>query len=255
MKLFDVAIVGATGLVGRKIIQVLEERKFPVGNLKLFASEKSIGKEIQFNDRIIKIEKLDAKTFHEDEFIFFTAGSNISREFVPIAAKSGAIAIDNSSFFRMEKNVPLVVPEVNPLSLSNHNNIIANPNCSTIQMVVALKPLHNLFQIKRIVVTTFQSVSGAGQKGIDQLENELQNKKNEQKKFQHQILHNVIPQVDEFSFGDNTKEEIKMIEETKKIFNNTEIKISATCTRVPVFYCHSESVNVQFKKSFNITDV
>ena len=254
MKLFDVAIVGATGLVGRKVIEVLKKRKFPLRNLKLFASEKSIGKEIKFGNRIIKVEKLDEKTFHEHEFIFFTAGSEISKKYVPLAIESGVIVIDNSSFYRMQKDVPLVVPEVNPFALLKHNKIIANPNCSTIQMVVTLKPLHDLFHIKRIVVTTFQSVSGAGQRGIDQLENETKKNSN-LKKFPHQILHNIIPQVDEFVYGNNTKEEIKMIDETKKIFNDSKIQISATCTRVPVFYSHSESVNIQFKKEFKIENI
>ncbi len=252
MKLYDVAVVGATGLVGRKIIQVLEERNFPVGSLRLYASPKSHGKEMLFQNRLVKIEELSAKEFHSHELVFFSAGATISKEYAPLAAKAGATVIDNSSAFRMEKNIPLVVPEVNPLALLHHNNIIANPNCSTIQMVVALKPLHDKYKIKRIVVTTFQSVAGAGQKGIDQLDDELQNLSVRFHKFPHRIAHNVIPQVDDFMYDGYTKEEHKMINETRKIMNEPLMHISVTCTRVPVYLGHSESVNVEFSKKVDV---
>ncbi|MBS4028991.1 MAG: aspartate-semialdehyde dehydrogenase [Ignavibacteriales bacterium] len=254
MKLYDVAVVGATGLVGRKIIQVLEERNFPVGSLRLYASEKSLGKEIFFQNRLVKVELLSPKDFHAHEFVFFAAGAKVSKEFAPIAAKAGAIVIDNSSAFRMEKNIPLVVPEVNPLALLHHNNIIANPNCSTIQMVVALKPLHDKYKIKRIVITTFQSVAGAGQKGIDQLDDELQSIPVRYKKFPHRIAHNILPQVDDFVFDGYTKEEHKMVNETKKIMGDAMIQVSVTCTRVPVYLGHSESVNVEFKKKIDVDE-
>lgn len=255
MKLYDIAIVGATGLVGRKIIQVLEERNFPVGSLRLYASGKSACKEFLFQDRLVKVEQLAAEDFHTHEFVFFSAGATISKEFAPRASKAGAIVIDNSSAFRMEKFVPLVVPEVNPQALLHHHNIIANPNCSTIQMVVALKPLHDKWKIKRIVVTTFQSVAGAGQKGIDQLEDEMNNVPLRYKKFPHQISHNIIPQVDECMFDGTTKEERKMMDETVKIMGDRRIKVSATCTRVPVFLGHSESVSVEFRKKFHLEEV
>jgi len=252
MKLYDVAVVGATGLVGRKIIQVLEERNFPVGSLRLYASGKSAGKEVQFQNRVVRVEELSAKEFHSHEFVFFSAGATISKEYGPLAAKAGAIVIDNSSAFRMEKNIPLVVPEVNPLALLHHNNLIANPNCSTIQMVVALKPLHDKWNIKRIVVTTMQSVAGAGQKGIDQLDDELQYTSVRHKKFPHAIAHNVLPQVDDFVFDGYTKEEHKMVNETQKIMGDSSIKVSVTCTRVPVYLGHSESVNVEFSKKCDV---
>lgn len=254
MKLYDVAVVGATGLVGRKIIQVLEERNFPVGSLRLYASAKSHGKEILFQNRVTRVEEISAKEFHAHEFVFFSAGATMSREYAPLAANAGAIVIDNSSAFRMEKNIPLVVPEVNPFALLHHNNLIANPNCSTIQMVVALKPLHDKYKIKRIVVTTFQSVAGAGQKGIDQLDDELQNLPVRFHKFPHRIAHNVIPQVDDFMYDGYTKEEHKMINETRKIMNEPLMNISVTCTRVPVFLGHSESVNVEFSKKCDVEE-
>lgn len=252
MKLYDVAVVGATGLVGRKIVQVLEERNFPVGSLRLYASDKSTGKEIQFQNRVVKVEELSSGDFHSHGFLFFSAGATISKEYAPLAAKAGAIVIDNSSVFRMEKNIPLVVPEVNPFALLHHNNIIANPNCSTIQMVVALKPMHDKFKIKRIVVTTFQSVAGAGQKGIDQLNDELQNLPVRFHKFAHRIAYNVIPQVDDFMYDGYTKEEHKMVNETRKIMNEPLMHVSVTCTRVPVYLGHSETVNVEFSKKCDV---
>ena len=246
MKLHDVAVVGATGLVGRKMIQVLEERSFPVGRLLALASDRSTGHEIPFNNRMLKVQPLTHDSFANIEIALFSAGSAISLEYCPIAAKAGAVAIDNSSAWRMDVHVPLVVPEVNRIDVFKHKGIIANPNCSTIQMVVALKPLHDAFHIKRVVVSTYQSVTGAGKSGLDQLHHELA-KEHGVKKFPHQIAFNIIPHIDMFFDDGYTKEEMKMVLETKKIMG-ANIPVSATTVRVPVIGGHSESVNVEFDK-------
>ena len=252
---FNLAIVGATGNVGREIILILEERKFPIENLYLLASTRSKGQQITFNDSEIIVQDLESFDFSKDQIGLFSPGGSISGEYAPKAAKLGCIVIDNTSFFRMHKEVPLIVPEVNGKILDEffqneqRSNIIANPNCSTIQMVVALKPLHDESIINRVVVSTYQSVSGSGKKGMDELFNQTQsiyaNKPLERNKFTKQIAFNVIPHIDEFLENGNTKEEQKMIDETKKILDKN-IKMSATCVRVPVFISHSESINIEF---------
>jgi len=255
MQLQDVAVVGATGLVGRKMIQVLEERNFPVGRLRLLASERSIGKTIEFKGKTYPVEKLSVPAFRGIEIALFSAGASVSKEFAPHAVKAGALVIDNSSAFRMDPKVPLVVPEVNPRQILFHHGIIANPNCSTIQMVVALKPLHDRWKIKRIVVATYQSVSGAGKRGTDQLEAELNQRTDFVRKFPHQIAFNSLPQVDEFFDDGYTREEHKMINETKKIFGDDSVKVAVTCVRVPVHTAHSEAVNVEFEKPFDLQEI
>jgi aspartate-semialdehyde dehydrogenase len=244
---YTVAVVGATGLVGRTMITVLEEQKFPVERLLPLASARSAGSEVPFHGKPIKVQKLTAESFAGVDFALFSAGASVSLEFSPKAAERGAVVIDNSSAFRMDAAVPLIVPEVNPDDAFKHHGIIANPNCSTIQMVVALKPLHDAFTIKRIVVSTYQSVSGAGKKGINQLEDELAGRPLRDKKFPHPIAYNVLPHIDVFLPNGYTKEEQKMVLETKKIMG-ADIPVTATTVRVPVTGGHSESVNVEFEK-------
>lgn len=255
MKVYDVAVVGATGLVGRKMVEILEERKFPVGKLRLLATKRSIGKTIDFLGKAATVEELTADSFKGIEIALFSAGATVSKEFAPLAVKAGAIVIDNSSAFRMDEHVPLVVPEVNPRQIAHHKGIIANPNCSTIQMVVALKPLHDKWKIKRIVVATYQSVTGAGKMGLDQLETELAHGTPTVKKFPHQIAMNILPHVDIFFEDGYSREEHKMINETKKIFGDETIKVTATCVRVPVKTAHSEAVNVEFEHPFTLQEV
>jgi aspartate-semialdehyde dehydrogenase len=249
MKTYDVIVAGATGMVGRKMIQVLEERKFPVDRLIPLASVLSVGKEVQFQGRTVKVELLSAETlaYYKAPIGLFSAGASVSREFGPIAAANGTLVIDNSSAFRMDPTVPLVVPEVNREMIFTHKGIIANPNCSTIQMVVALKPLHDRYRVKRVIVSTYQSVTGAGQRGFDQLMSELKNEVPEIKKFPYQILFNCLPHIDEFTEDGYTKEEHKMINETQKIMGDSSIAVSATCVRVPTVGGHSESVNIEFE--------
>lgn len=253
-KAWNVAIVGATGLVGRTMIKVLEERNFPVGRLLPLASERSAGTKVQFRNESITVERLSAEQFRGIEIALFSAGATVSAEFAPLAAKAGAVVIDNSSAFRMAKNVPLVVPEVNPNEIFRHRGIIANPNCSTIQLVVVLKPLHDRFGIKRVVVSTYQAVTGAGHKGAQQLEEELTQKPLTQKKFPHQIAYNAIPQVDLFFDDGYSKEEYKMINETSKIMGK-KIELTATCVRIPVLGGHGEAVNIEFRKPCSVKAV
>ncbi len=255
MKSYDVAVVGATGLVGRKMTQVLEEHKFPVRTLTPLASKRSAGKEISFKGKKIKVKELTQHSFKGIEIALFSAGATVSREFAPIAAKAGTVVIDNSSAWRMDPEIPLVVPEVNRDDIFKHHGIIANPNCSTIQMVVVLKPLHDKYKIRRVVVSTYQSVTGAGQKGVDQLDEELGKKHGETHKFPHRIAFNCLPHIDVFLEDGYTKEEFKMIFETTKIMGDNSIKVSPTCVRVPVFGGHSESVNIQFEKPYVLKDV
>jgi aspartate-semialdehyde dehydrogenase len=254
-KKFSIAVVGATGNVGREIISILEERDFPIENLFLLASSRSQGQQVNFNDEELIVEDLAEFDFSKVQISLFSPGGSVSAEYAPKATAAGCIVIDNTSFFRMKNDVPLVVPEVNANILddffkkNDRSNIIANPNCSTIQMVVALKPLHDEAIINRVVVSTYQSVSGAGKEAMDELFNQTQNiyanKPIEKNKFTKQIAFNVIPQIDSFLENGNTKEEQKMIDETKKILDK-DIKISATCVRVPVFISHSESINIEF---------
>ncbi len=255
MKEYTVAIAGATGLVGRKMIQVLEEHKFPVKKLVPLASERSVGKEVQFNGKSWAVKKLDANSFIGVDIALFSAGGSVSKEFAPYAVKAGTLMIDNSSQFRMDPDVPLVVPEVNRSDIFKHKGIIANPNCSTIQMVVALKPLHDKYKIKRIVVSTYQSVTGAGKKGVDQLQKEIQNEEVVDPKFPYPIAYNVLPHIDVFLEDGYTKEERKMMNETRKIMGDASIQVSATCVRVPVVGGHSEAVNVDFERPYELEDV
>ncbi len=254
MKNYNVAVVGATGMVGRTILKVLEKRKFPINKLYLFASSKSAGGKITYNGKEYTIEELSENSFNREiDIALFSAGSSISLKYSPIAASKGIIVIDNSSAFRMDKEVPLIVPEVNSEDIKGHNGIIANPNCSTIQAVVALKPLHDKYKIKRIVFSTYQAVSGSGVKGIKDLENGLSGKPNSF--YPHPIANNCLPHIDSFEENGYTKEEMKMINETKKILHDENIKITATTVRVPVFYSHSESVNIEFEKDFNLEEL
>ena len=254
----DIAIVGATGNVGRKILEVLEKKELSFDNLHLVASSKSAGKKIIFKGKEYEISNLENFDFSKVKIAFFSAGGKISEKFAEKAAKS-CLVIDNSSYYRMDPDVPLIVPQVNSNDLNNINkNIIANPNCSTAQLVIALKPLHDLFSIKRIVVSTYQSVSGGGKAPMDELINQtksvLEGKKIKSKNFTKQIAFNAIPHIDVFSDDGYTKEEIKMNNETKKILD-AKIDLTATCVRLPISVSHSESVNVEFEKSFSLEKV
>jgi aspartate-semialdehyde dehydrogenase len=257
MQEYNVIVAGATGMVGRKMIQVLEEREFPVGRLMPFASSRSVGQEIEFRGTKVRVEELTHQSLSQKdaELALFSAGASVSREFAPTAARNGILVIDNSSAFRMDPDTPLVVPEVNRDQIFQHKGIIANPNCSTIQMVVALKPLHDRYRIKRVVVSTYQSVTGAGKKGYDQLMRELNKEEVVTKKFAYQISFNCLPHIDEFFDDGYTREEIKMMKETQKIMGDESIKVTATCVRVPVVGGHSEAVNVEFEKPYDLVEV
>ena len=254
----NIAIVGATGNVGRKIIEVLEKKNFPVDNLYFVASSKSVGKKLKFKGKEIIVENLDSFDFSKGEITFFSAGGKISEKYVPIAAKHSTV-IDNSSYFRMDPDVPLIVPQVNSNALKNiKKNIIANPNCSTAQLVIVLKPLHDLFKIKRVIISTYQSTSGAGKAPMDELVEQtklsLENKNINSKNYTKQIAFNAIPHIDAFVDEGYTKEELKMIDETKKIIDN-KIELTATCVRIPVMVSHAESINIEFEKSFTLEKV
>ena len=253
-----IAIVGATGNVGRKIIEVLEHKKLLVEDLRLLASKKSAGKELLFNGKKIKVQNLEDFDFSKVDITFFSAGKKISESYAVKAAKF-SVVVDNSSYFRMDPDVPLIVPQVNKHHISNlKKNIIANPNCSTAQMVIVLKPLHDLFDIKRVVVSTYQSVSGAGKASMDELIEQtkdiLAEKKVASKNFTKQIAFNAIPHIDDFLDDGYTKEEIKMINETKKILDH-KIELTATCVRIPVMVSHSESLNIEFNKTVSLSEV
>jgi len=253
----NLAIIGASGNVGRKTIEILEKSKFSFDNLFLVASSRSAGKKIKFRKKMIEIENLENYAFSKAQITFFAAGSKIAKDWVPEAAKK-TIVIDNSSYFRMDDNVPLVVPEVNPEALDKHKNIIANPNCSTIQMVLPLKPLHDEYKIKRVIVSTYQAVSGAGKASMDELfdqsKNFLVGKKINSQNFSKQIAFNLIPHIDDFGKDGYTREELKMTNETKKILDN-EIEVSATCVRVPVRTGHSESINIEFDNLYDFENI
>jgi len=254
-----VAIVGATGEVGRTFLKVLEEREFPVDELYLYASEKSEGAELTFRGEKFKVRALNKETsFRGIDIALFSAGSSISKEYAPRFVKDGAVVIDNSSAWRLDPDVPLVVPEVNPEDVENRKGIIANPNCSTIQMVVALKPIYDAVGISAIVVATYQSVSGAGAKAIRELEEQTrawcQDKQMEVKNLPRRIAFNVIPQIDVFTENGYTKEEMKMLNETRKIMHDPNIKVSATTVRVPVFYGHSEAISVKLNRPLEPED-
>lgn len=255
---FNVCVAGATGNVGRTMLKILEERDFPVDRLRLLASSRSVGKKLPFKGAEIAVEELLLNSFEKGEIILSSPGSAISKWYVPSAVKSGAIIIDNTNAFRMDKDVPLVVPEVNPEEAHEHKGIIANPNCSTIQMVVVLKPIHDAARITRVVVSTYQAVSGAGIAALEELREQsnaiIAGKHYENRVFPHQIAFNCLPQIPQKNaFGSNfyTEEEMKMVNETKKIMNDHSIRVTATTVRVPVFTGHSESVNVETEKKLS----
>lgn len=257
MKKYNVAVVGATGAVGNEMVATLEQRKFPVKNLTLLASARSIGKTLSYKGEEVPIDELKEDSFKGIDIGLFSPGGAVSAKFAPIAAASGCVVIDNTSAFRMEPDVPLIVPEVNEHAIAQYKKrgIIANPNCSTIQMVVVLKPLHDAAKIKRVVVSTYQAVSGTGKKAIYELEQQVlaiyNNKRVEKKVYPWQIAFNVLPHIDSFLENGYTKEEMKMVNETKKIMEDDSIKVTATTVRVPVFYGHSESVNIEFEKNLS----
>lgn len=255
LKKINIAVVGATGMVGRTILKVLEERNFPFNELFCFASERSAGETVFCKGQPYTVEALSEKVFDRDiQIALFSAGGEISKRFAPIAASKGIIVIDNSSAWRMDPNVPLVVPEVNAQTLTNHKNIIANPNCSTIQAMVALKPLYDAYGIKRIVYSTYQAVSGSGVKGIYDLNEGL--KGNDPRTcYPHPIAGNCLPQIDVFTENGYTKEEMKMILETKKILGDDSLKVTATAVRVPIENGHSESINVELNQPFELSHV
>ena len=254
MKKYNVAVVGATGLVGQTFLKVLKERNFPIENLYLYASSRSAGKLINFNGKDYTIIELKDENIREDlDVALFSAGGDISLEFAPKFKAKGALVVDNSSAWRMNKDIPLVVPEANPEALENHNGIIANPNCSTIQVMPILKVLHEKYVLKRVIYSTYQAVAGSGQKGIDDLEANLKGESS--KGYPHQIAFNLIPHIDAFLDNGYTKEEIKMIEETRKILGIPNLKVTATCVRVPVKMGHAVSINVELENSFKLEDV
>jgi aspartate-semialdehyde dehydrogenase len=252
---FKVAIAGATGAVGREMIKVLEERDFPVADLVPLASERSEGQPITFRDREYIVKRLTPESFAGVQIALFSPGATVSREFAPFAARAGAVVIDNSSAFRMDNDVPLVVPEVNPKDVElalGGRKIIANPNCSTIQLVVVMKPLHDAAKLKKVIVSTYQSVSGAGQKGIDELEKQSRALFNMEEpvaeKFAHRIGFNLLPEIGKDSGNGYTDEEMKMVNESRKIMGLPNLLVAATCVRVPIFYCHSESAHLTFER-------
>ncbi len=250
MKAYNVAIVGATGMVGQEFIKVLQQRNFPAASVSLYASDRSAGKKLYVGHQEIEVKETSPESFQNIDIALFSAGAEISRYFSPIAAKSGTLVVDNSSAFRMEPKVPLVVPEINPEDIKLHEGIIANPNCSTIQMVVALYPLHKVNPIKRIVASTYQAVSGTGAAAMEELTTQaklvLEGQNVVPHVYPHQIGFNLLPEIDVFLDNGYTKEEWKMVEETRKIMHAPDIAISATCVRVPVFIGHSEAVSIEF---------
>jgi aspartate-semialdehyde dehydrogenase len=249
---YIVAVVGATGAVGNEMIETLESREFPVEKLRLFASERSRGKTLSFGGQEVPVETLGEGSFKGIDIALFSAGGERSRQWAPAAAESGCVVVDNSSAWRMDPEVPLVVPEVNPADLKKHKGIIANPNCSTIQMVVVLKPIHDAARIRRVVVTTFQSVSGTGKKAMEELVEQTRDilnfKEPRVEVYPHQIAFNVLPHIDSFLENGYTKEEMKMVNETRKILGDDSIRITATTVRVPVLRCHSESINIETER-------
>ena len=261
MRKYNVAVVGATGAVGNEMIRILEERNFPVGELKLLASERSFGKELTFKRKDYPVDVLNENSFEGVEIGLFSAGGSISERFAPFATDAGCVVVDNTSAFRMDPDIPLVVPEVNPeeIGMYRTKGIIANPNCSTIQMVVALKPIHDVARIKRIVVSTYQAVSGTGKAAIEELVEQTRALLNFEKPkvnvYPHRIAFNCLPQIDLFLDNGYTKEEMKMVDETRKIMNDPYMAVTATTVRVPVFYGHSESVNIETERKITADEV
>ncbi len=260
-KKYNIAIAGATGVVGKEFLKILDERNFPVGEIRLLASERSAGTTLEFKGKDEPVRLLGEETFEGIDIGLFSPGASVSAVYAPKAGKAGCIVVDNTSQFRMDPDVPLVVPEVNPGDIAKYKtkNIIANPNCSTIQLVVALKPIHDKYRIKRIVVSTYQSVSGAGKEAMEELSDQVRKlfnmQQTEAKVFQHRIAFNCLPQIDSFLENGYTKEEMKMVNETKKIFGDDSIKVTATAVRVPVFIGHSEAVNIETEKPIKPEDV
>jgi aspartate-semialdehyde dehydrogenase len=260
-KKFNVAIAGATGAVGNQMISCLEERKFPIKHIRLLASSRSVGLKVDYRGDSVAVEELTESSFKGVDIALFSAGGGTSEKFAPLAAKDGCVVIDNSSTWRMDPEVPLVVPEVNPHAIKQYTNkgIIANPNCSTIQMVVPLYPLHKKYHIKRIVVSTYQAVSGTGKEAIDELDRQIRAiinfKDYENKVYPHTIAFNCLPHIDVFLENGYTKEEMKMVYETRKILEDDTIRVTATTVRVPVFYGHSESINIETKENISAQDV
>jgi aspartate-semialdehyde dehydrogenase len=258
-KSFRVAVVGATGAVGNLMIQVLEERSFPVGALTLLASVRSLGKSLTFKGQTLPVHELKEDSFKGIDVALFSAGASVSRKFAPLAARDGCVVIDNSSAFRMDPGTPLVVPEVNPDAVHPHSGIIANPNCSTIQMVVALKPIYDAVGINRIVVTTFQAVSGTGKRAIEELRQQVadlsQGKRVQREVYPHQIAFNCFPHIGAFLDNGFTEEEMKMVHETRKIFSDPDLAVCATTVRVPVYFGHSESVNIETRQPISAEQV
>ena len=256
---FKVAVVGATGLVGGEFLKILEQRNFPVDELMLYASDRSAGKKLSFKGDSIEVMETVDSSFNNIDIALFSAGSDVSKYFSPIAAKAGAVVIDNSSAFRMDNEVPLVVPEVNPEDIRLNKGIIANPNCSTIQMVVALNPIHKISPVQRIVVSTYQAVSGTGSNAVEELRNQTSDLISGEKEinpavYPHQIAFNALPFVEGFLDNDYTTEEWKMVEETRKIMHQDSMAICATCVRVPVYFGHGESVNIELESPMNPED-
>jgi aspartate-semialdehyde dehydrogenase len=258
---YNVAVAGATGAVGTEMVSILEERNFPVANLKLLASTRSAGTKMKFKGKEYVVEVLNDNSFSGVDIGLFSPGGSVSEKFAPVAGKAGCVVIDNTSAFRMDPQVPLVVPEVNAHAIAQYSkkNIISNPNCSTIQMVVALKPIHDAVRIKRVVVSTYQAVSGTGRRAIKELESQVRaiynNQEVEKSVYPHQIAFNCLPHIDVFFDNGYTKEEIKMVNETKKIMEDNSIQVTATTVRVPVFYGHSESVNIETEKKITPDEV
>jgi len=261
LKKLNIAVAGATGAVGNQMISCLEERNFPAKSIKFLASQRSVGRKLRFKGDLLDVKELTEKSFKGVDIALFSAGGDASKKYAPIAAKEGCIVVDNSSTWRMDPNVPLVVPEVNPHAIAGYTKkgIIANPNCSTIQMVLPLNPIHKKYEIKRIVVSTYQAVSGTGKKAIDELFDQTRSMINfldyEKKVYPHRIAFNCIPHIDDFLDNGYTKEEIKMVNETRKILEDDHIGITATTVRVPVYFGHSESVNIETKKEITADEV
>lgn len=257
---YNIAIVGATGAVGQEMMEILDQRNFPVNELRLLASERSAGKELEFKGSKIKIHKLDENSFKDIDIALFSAGGSRSKEFAPIAVKAGAVVIDNSSAFRMDEDVPLVVPEINPNAVSEYSKkgIVANPNCTTAVTVMALKPLHNIGKVTRVIASSYQAVSGAGAQAIEELKNQTlawANSENiKAETFPHQIAFNILPHIDSFTDNGYTKEEMKLHNETRKILDDNDMALTATTVRVPVFRAHSVSVNVETEKKISVEE-
>lgn len=256
---YNVAVAGATGAVGEEMFKILSQRNFPIKSLRAFASKRSAGKEIEFKGEKIKVEDLASSRFKNIDIVLFSAGACVSKDFSPKFVREGAVVVDNSSAFRMDEEVPLVVPEVNPHAAKQHRGIIANPNCSTIQLMVVINPIHKRTKIKRMVISTFQAVSGTGKEAIlelkKQTEDYLKGKEVKREVYPHQITFNLLPHIGDFLASGYTKEEMKLVNETRKIMEDDSINVTSTCVRVPVFFSHSEAVNIETEKGLPIQEI